>query len=383
MATRIEVKVGAFVLVGLIAMGLVVFLIGDERSMFESTDPYAAVFDDVEGLKRGSPVQIGGVDVGSVTEVQHSSDPNDPRVHVSFDVVQRAQGRIRTDSVITISAKGLLGDKMLQISVGSLDKPAVPPGQVIAAGEKGGLMQNLERLGQKADGVMTNLEKTTGSLAEDQFQKDVKGTAQSLRNILQKLDQGDGYGAKLLGDPDEAKKLSETLSSLERTSGELNRTLRSVNGILGRIERGPGFAHDVIYGDTPTKALTQFGDAAGELAATLRGVREGNGVAKSLIYGDDQSQQIVGNVSAMTGDLRRIVADVRAGKGTVGALLVDPSVYEDLKMVLGNVERNQVLRALVRYSIKRDEKAPSVEIADPAPPPKAAGQLKVEATAAP
>jgi phospholipid/cholesterol/gamma-HCH transport system substrate-binding protein len=67
-------------------------------------------------------------------------------------------------------------------------------------------------------------------------------------------------------------------------------------------------------------------------------------------------------VTAMTGDLRTIVANVKAGKGTVGALLVDPSIYEDLKVVLGNVERNDVLRALVRYSIKQDEKKPNVEV---------------------
>ena len=40
----------------------------------------------------------------------------------------------------------------------------------------------------------------------------------------------------------------------------------------------------------------------------------------------------------------------------LGALLVDPSVYEDMKAVLGNVQRNDVLRALVRYSIRQDEK---------------------------
>jgi hypothetical protein len=40
--------------------------------------------------------------------------------------------------------------------------------------------------------------------------------------------------------------------------------------------------------------------------------------------------------------------------------LVDPSVYEDLKLVLGNVERNKALRALVRYSIRKDEATPRV-----------------------
>jgi phospholipid/cholesterol/gamma-HCH transport system substrate-binding protein len=61
------------------------------------------------------------------------------------------------------------------------------------------------------------------------------------------------------------------------------------------------------------------------------------------------------NVNAMSDDLRAIVADVRQGKGTIGALLVDPTVYEDLKAAIGNVERNEVLRAFVRYSIKADE----------------------------
>ena len=42
--------------------------------------------------------------------------------------------------------------------------------------------------------------------------------------------------------------------------------------------------------------------------------------------------------------------------------IVDPSVYEDMKLVLGNVERNDVLRALVRYSIKQDEKKPAVSV---------------------
>jgi len=69
----------------------------------------------------------------------------------------------------------------------------------------------------------------------------------------------------------------------------------------------------------------------------------------------------MGNLSLMSDDLRSIVGDMRAGKGTLGALLVDPSLYEDLKSAVGNVERNQVLRALVRYSIRADESKPKIE----------------------
>jgi phospholipid/cholesterol/gamma-HCH transport system substrate-binding protein len=133
------------------------------------------------------------------------------------------------------------------------------------------------------------------------------------------------------------------------------------------VNQGPGFVHEVIYGDGPNQTLAQFGTAADELGKTLKGVREGNGIARSLIYGDDQSQQVMSNLNGMSRDVRQIVSDMRAGKGTLGALLVDPSVYEDLKMLLGNVDRNKTLRALVRYSIKRDEKAGRVQVRDPVP----------------
>ena len=78
-------------------------------------------------------------------------------------------------------------------------------------------------------------------------------------------------------------------------------------------------------------------------------------MARALMYGDGDSQQAVAQATQILADLHAIVANVRAGKGTLGALLNDPSVYEDLKVLLGNVERNKSLRALVRYSIEQDE----------------------------
>jgi phospholipid/cholesterol/gamma-HCH transport system substrate-binding protein len=140
--------------------------------------------------------------------------------------------------------------------------------------------------------------------------------------------------------------------------------------VVDRINSGPGLAHEVIYGDS--KAVAQFGTAADEVGKMLAGIREGNGLAHGLLYGDDGrggdsalGEKLAGDVAGMSGDLRAMVSDMRQGKGTLGALLVDPSVYEDLKMLLGNVQRNQTLRALVRYSIQRDDGAPGVEVRDP------------------
>src|SRR6185369_9214015 len=159
------------------------------------------------------------------------------------------------------------------------------------------------------------------------------------------------------------------------------RTTASINSILARVENGPGLAHEVLYGEESAKAVSQFGGAADELRLTLKGVREGNGLAHGVLFGgNDDSAQVMNNINQMSGDLKQIVADMKAGKGTLGALLVDPSVYEDLKVVLGNVERNKALRALVRYSIRRDGAPPAVEVRDastPSTPKKLEGAEKV------
>jgi phospholipid/cholesterol/gamma-HCH transport system substrate-binding protein len=210
-----------------------------------------------------------------------------------------------------------------------------------------------------------NLEKASKGFADDALQDDVRSSARSVNIILKQVAEGDGYAHRLLADPSEAQRLSHAITNFDRTSSELVATVTELRQVIARVNQGPGFAHDLVYSQEGTHTLSNFGNAAGEVATTLKGVREGNGLARGLIYGDSEQQQIIGNLNAISRDLKDVVANVKAGKGTVGALLVDPSVYEDMKMVLGNVERNDVLRALVRYSIKQDEKKPQVEIKDP------------------
>ena len=375
MVTRREVKVGAFVLAGLIMIGVVVFMIGDERQLFERKVEFQSVFEDVQGLTRGSPVRMGGVAVGSVVGVSYSEDSSDPKLYVSITVVKNEARRVRADSVARIENRGLLGDKMVVISIGSAKAPALEPGATIKSEQAEDFSAAIAKIGdvsKQAERVMQNLERTTRSFSDEQFHQDVKSSVKSLSGILNSLDQGEGYASRFLNDPQEADKLSRTISNLERATAELGRTSGRVDAILARVEKGPGFAHDVIYEQGPSKAISQIGGAADEVRLTLKGVREGNGLAKSVIYGDEESQGVMQNLDAMSKDLRQITADLRAGKGTLGALLVDPSVYEDIKLVLGNVGRNKALRALVRYSIQRDEKVRGVEVRDPRPARQAA-----------
>ncbi|MGC4064195.1 MAG: hypothetical protein QM784_06040 [Polyangiaceae bacterium] len=210
----------------------------------------------------------------------------------------------------------------------------------------------------------------TGAFAQGSFAKDLTSSASSVSHILAAMDTGDGYVARLLNDPNEAQRISSAIASFERTAQEMERTMASVSHVAERVEKGPGLLHEIVYGEESAKSVAQFGNAAQELSLVLKGVREGNGLAKAALFGDDGSQQLSGKLDRILGDVQGIVSDVRAGKGTLGALLVDPSVYEDLKVVLGNVERNKALRALVRDSIQSGDGENRVEVKDPAAPSK-------------
>jgi phospholipid/cholesterol/gamma-HCH transport system substrate-binding protein len=375
-----EYKVGAFVLAGLVAAGGVIFMIGEERQLFKRKIPFQTAFTNVQGLTPGSPVRMGGVDIGRVTQVGYREDNNDRKIHVTIAILSDQATRIKSDSIATVEGKGLLGDKMITITIGTVTKPSLPEGGTITSEEADDMSAMMSKLGTisvKVERVVENLERTTSSLSDEELHKNLKGAVTSLNNVLGSVDRREGYVGKVMSDPGEAERISQLVKNLEQVAAGLDRTTTNVNQVLDRVKTGPGLVHELVYGEDSAKAVAQFGGAADELRLTLKGIREGDGIARGVLFGGQGSQELVQNMNAMSGDLRQIVADLRAGKGTLGALLVDPSVYEDLKMVLGNVERNRALRALVRYSIKRDEAAGTVRDATPAPAQTGtAGNLK-------
>ena len=361
MVTSRDVRVGAFVVIGLLFSSLVIFLIGEERHLFSAKVQFVTIFEDVEGLKAGSSVRMGGIDVGAVDKVGYAEDSSDVRLHVKFSVDKSQARRVRRDSKVKIESKGFLGDKMLSIVGGDPKLPAIAPGGLIQAEQDPKDLQSaLSRVANitaKAEKIMGNLDSTTSALADPAIQEKFKSSVESMSHILQSVDQGPGYVSRLLNDRAEADRLSMTVDRMQQAASQLEQSLASVASITQRVEKGPGLVHELLYSEESAKSVAQIGDAAEELKLALKGVREGHSMAHSLLYGDGSPDHTLAQVSQILTDVHSMLADIRAGKGTLGAFLTDPSVYEDLKLLLGNVERNKSLRALVRYSIEQDEAA--------------------------
>jgi phospholipid/cholesterol/gamma-HCH transport system substrate-binding protein len=68
---------------------------------------------------------------------------------------------------------------------------------------------------------------------------------------------------------------------------------------------------------------------------------------------DPKGKQLMGNLVKTTESLREITEKISSGEGTIGALVVDPTLYENLKKLLGGAERSRILRNLIRKSIEK------------------------------
>jgi phospholipid/cholesterol/gamma-HCH transport system substrate-binding protein len=366
---RINVRVGAFILAALAMAIVMIVIIGQQRDAFKSKVTFFSKLESAEGLRRGSPVYIAGVRGGSVVGVRLDESG---LVTVTFDVVAANRHLLRGEpggphpstvpqgkprgSMASIGGQGLLGDKMLEISVGSTSLPEWPTDAPLPARSGSDLFLEAEKAMNEVRTTAENLRRVTEPLAEGDFGQDLGAIAKNVAEISRMWAEGDGTVQRLMTDPKTADSVSAAIDEIRATGAALSRSARRVDAIVAEIERGEGSAHELIYGDTLKDSVGRVGDAGQELAAILREVREGDGALHDLIYGKE-GKSMISNLEDASADIAAITADVRAGKGTIGSLLVDPSVYDDLKRLLGDLERNEILRALVRYSIKRDEEA--------------------------
>jgi phospholipid/cholesterol/gamma-HCH transport system substrate-binding protein len=367
-----ETKVGLFVLVGLVVGAIAVFFIDGERRLLVSHVTFQTSFGDVQGLKEDAVVRINGLDAGRVTWVGHAEDPSDPRVYVRMSIIRSAASILKSDASARIANMGLLGDKLVEVSPGT-GAPRPISDVIIRGTESKSFATMLEEFGaiaRKAESLSSDVDQMSRSLNDDDFRRDMMSAVQSARTIRMHLVEGNGLAHRLLEDSTVSDRISRTVANFERTQVELAQTATEIRHTTERINHGPGFAHDLLHSGVGSRTLGQLDAAAGEVELTMTGVREGNGFWKGGVQGGGVLREFLGNLEATRSDARDVVASVRAGRGTLGGLWVDPSVYEDIRGVLGSVQRRDVFHALVRYSVKRDEQESTVH----PPVPKARGK---------
>jgi phospholipid/cholesterol/gamma-HCH transport system substrate-binding protein len=355
---RLIVRAGLFVAGALALAGLVIFLIGKEGRLFDRQSGYHSGFENVEGLNLDSPVRLGGLNVGRVSAITFSPDLGDKRIQVQMEISTKFAKRIRTDSVARIGSRGVLGDKVVDISLGSAESPEIPPGGEIPSGSSGDLTSLLQASGKIADNVIaitSDLREAVVAYSNPELRGDLASLAKALRGIFEEIQLGGGALHALIYDKKTSQELNGFLSAAAGTARRLDQAIARTDALLSEVQHGQGALHSLFYDRKGGQVISELGAAAGELSVLLHDSRVNKDSAvHQLFYGDGQG--LFANLGSAAADLKSITAKVNSGEGTVGALVNDPTVYEDLRTILGNVKRNRILRALVRIAVSNGEK---------------------------
>ncbi len=284
-----ELRVGVFVLAGLLLLVLAIFYVTGAGSLGAKYRLHTYL-PEVDGLEVGAPVRLDGVEVGNVetiTIAPHVSGrpvDRDRSIEVVMRVTRKYQSDIRTDSAGLVT-EGLLGDRYVDIDRG-FEGNALQDGNELPGREEKAIKEVVER---SAD-VLANLSALTeqiGAMVDD-------------------VKKGRGSLGKLLED--------------QTAYNHLDSVLGRADDMLAGIQAGQGTLGQLVSND---KLYTKVDSVTGRLDDVLAAVQQQKGSLGKFVYDPsvhDEVRQFLANGNGM-------IADVRNGKGTLGKLATDDSLF--------------------------------------------------------
>jgi len=356
-----EVKVGLLMLTAVAVFIAGVFLIGDRQQLFARKVTYTIEFAQTGGLARGASVQLSGVNVGQVTDVVLPQEVTEERITVRIFIDRRYQQRIREDSQARIKTLGLLGDKFIEISSGSPDSPQIRGGgqiaaasatdvdQLIATGED--VAENVVAMSASLRNILARLERgegifgelTSGGQEGDENRASLRSTLKSIESLLEKIDSGQGTIGQLFNDPTLANRVESAIARLEETVA----AFETGEGVL------PILLHDPVTRERFDNIMANLDQTTGEFGKLITEMSEGGGLLVKLMTDEAYGDRVSADLERMIANLNKVAEKLNSGDGTVAHLVNDPAVYEALNDILVGVDESRFLSWLVRNRQKK------------------------------
>jgi phospholipid/cholesterol/gamma-HCH transport system substrate-binding protein len=300
---RLSLVVGGFVLVALALLAVAILSLSSQRGIFTPRYRLVAFYDKVGGLVPGAEVRLAGTRVGRVETVRLGTRPDGrPAVRVVLQLDRAVAERIRGDSEAAIATAGLLGDQIVEVSMGT------DAAQPLADGAE------IRTLSPFDLGVMI----ARGSEALD-----------SIRSLAHNLDAVVGDFRTSMGE----RQISATFVALSE--------------IVGEVRHGRGTLHSLIYEPYKGSAVQNLEASLTSLASILHEVEHGHGVLHALVYERPSEQDVVMQMLEAGAKLNTILGRIERGEGTLGLLLNDPTLYEEVKLLVGGANRSTLVRSVV------------------------------------
>src|SRR5690606_13038295 len=254
------------------------FKITSNQSGFGDYVPYRTIVGDASGIFPKTPIKVAGINAGRIKDIELTGN----QALISFEVLEEI--KIPKDSRLKIKTVGFLGDKYLEISVGKSDERLESQGFLIAE-EAGGIENLVKDASEVLSDVKVIVKSVKDSLAPE-------GGRSPMKTIMENADEM-------------VSNAKEATASMKRILGDNEQKLN--------------------------KMIDDLGKFSNELASQTNKEDPASALAKV--------QKILANVDDMTTDMKQLMADVKAGKGTVSKLLVEEEIAGEVGETLAGVQK--------------------------------------------
>lgn len=298
--TSQKIRLGLFVIIGLMIFILAVYFIGDKQKMFGKTNHLEAVFNNVNGLQLGNNVRYSGISVGTVRGIEMI---NDTTIRVDMIIDKTIFTHIKKNAIATIGSDGLVGNMIINIIPGIGEDVSVQPGDEIRSRNR-----------VSTDDIFNTLSKTN---------KNAATLTANLLKITDKMMDGKGTMGSLITDTLMARDLKETMRYLKLTGKGASETVLKLNQLIESLD-----SKDNVIGVIKDSAVAHK--------------------IKNMVTNLDQSS--VGIDKAIT-NLNATIKNIKDGKGAINYLSNDPKLVRNIDSTMTNINQasfrlNENLEAL-------------------------------------
>lgn len=287
-----NVKLGAFVLGGLLFLVLLLYMIGVNRSLFGATFVLKARFENVQGLVAGNNVRFSGIQTGTVKNI---TILNDTVIEVSMIVDKKMLRVIRNNALVSIGTDGLVGNKVVNIVPSKVSAPLAIAGDVLQS-----------KKAVSPDEMLQTLYTTNNDIAV---------IAANLKTTVQRIN-GSSAIWQLLDEPEIPRNVRLSVANIRLATAKANNMADNLDRIISDVRGGKGLLGAIVKDES---------------------------IAKNMQEAVIKIKKVGEQADSLTGELRAAVAgirlDITKGNGPVRALLRDSLLLVKLTNSLDNIQQ--------------------------------------------
>lgn len=293
-----ETKVGV-----LTAIAITILILGysflSGNDVFSSSNKFYAVYKSVDGLSVSKPVLVNGFQIGRVSKMKLQPDG-----HTIVEFTVDEQYKVPSNTLAKLVSTDLLGGKAIVFEYGNSNTYADNK-DTLRADIQGSLAESLQPIQTKAENLITKLDSSLAAINKimnPNFQKNVDRSFMSIANSLQTLEGTTKKIDALVGG--QTSHINGILANAETVSSDLKTSTAHLNGITSNFEK---VSNDVAAANIK-QTLDNANKAMSDLQATINKLNDGKG-SLGLLLNDNKMYNNLNDASA---NLNSLFIDLKA-----------------------------------------------------------------------